>query len=121
MHDISLLSKCFNTAGWYICVTISLYALVLFSLKFFKRSKTANKYAITGDADVVIMVGIVALLGVIGDLAGIGVEQGKELSPTGFMISMVCSIGIPVLFIWTLFWSIGKIRSYIPDEETNED
>lgn len=121
MEDISLLAKCFNTAGWYIGVLLSMYALVLMSLLFFKRSKTANKFAITGDAENVIMVGVVALLGVIGDMLGFGVQPDKELSPTGFMLSLVCSISIPVLFIWTLFWSIGKIRSYIPDEETNED
>lgn len=121
MHDISLLSKCFNTAGWYIGVLLSMYALVMLSLLFFKRRRTADKYAFTGDADCVIMVGVVALLGVIGDMLGFGADQGKELSPTGFMLSMVCSVGIPVLFIWTLFWGIGKIRSYIPDEETNED
>lgn len=119
--EISFMAKCFNTAGWYIGVSLVLYALVLASLLFFKRRKVANKYAVTGDADNVILIGAVALLGIIGDMLGLGVQPGKELSPTGFMMAFVISVGIPVLFFFTLFWGIGKIRSYIPDEPRDGD
>lgn len=119
--EISFLAKCFNTAGWYIGVTLTLYGLVLLTLLFFKRRRVANKYAVGGDADNVVMVGAIALLGIIGDMLGLGVQPGKELSPTGFMLSLICSIGIPVLFLFTLFWGIGKIRSYIPDEPRDGD
>lgn len=121
MNEISFLAKCFNTAGWYIGVTISLYALVLLTLKFFKRSRVANKYAITGDADNVLMVGFVAVLAVCGDLMGLGGTPDKELTATGFILTLLCSIGIPVLLICTLFWIVGKIRSYIPDEHYEDD
>lgn len=119
--EISFVSKCFNTAGWYIGVLLVMYALVLFSLLFFKRRKVANKYAITGDADNVILIGVVALFGIIGDMLGFGASPGKELTPTGFMLTFVISVGIPVLFLFTLVWGIGKIRSYIPDEAQDGD
>lgn len=121
MHEISFLAKCFNTAGWYIGVTISFYALVLLTLKFFKRRRTADKYAIAGDADIVLMVGFVAVIAVIGDLMGLGVQPDKELSPTGFILSLLCSVGVPILLIWALIWIVGKIRSYIPEEQYDED
>lgn len=106
-----------NTVGGLLCMALSTYGAIILALVFFKRHTMAKKYSLFNDDGIVTCIGLVGAMGVIGDLIGLSPNGMESLSPSGFLLSLVLFIGGPILFLWTLVKGIGKIRSYIPDED----